>query len=91
MGPPRRKSTTRNQSSKSSSFSSSYLSSLYKSCNLNQIQKLIFNPSYSWVAALVLLAVEVVINIFVIHNVKYTEIDWVAYMQASYDWSILKI
>ena len=28
-----------------------------------------------------LLAAEVVVNAVVIHRVKYTEIDWVAYMQ----------
>ena len=78
MPPPRRKSTTRSQSSKSSP---SYLSSFLKHCNYSLLHKLIFSPSHAWVAALALLAAELVINILVIHNVKYTEIDWVAYMQ----------
>ena len=28
-----------------------------------------------------LLLLEVIVNIVVIHRVKYTEIDWIAYMQ----------
>ena len=79
MPPPRRKSTTRSHSSKSSS--SSYFSSLLKSLNFTLVHKLIFSPSYGWVAAISLIVIEFFINIFVIHNVKYTEIDWIAYMQ----------
>ncbi|KAK3858666.1 hypothetical protein Pcinc_035172 [Petrolisthes cinctipes] len=45
------------------------------------IQDLIVNPKYFWVAAVVFLVAEVFVNIFIIHRVKYTEIDWVAYMQ----------
>ena len=45
------------------------------------IQNLIFSPSNSWIAAVCLMILELFINIFVIHRVKYTEIDWVAYMQ----------
>ncbi len=33
-------------------------------------------------AAYGLLLLEVLVNIVVIHRVKYTEIDWIAYMQA---------
>ena len=80
MGPPRRKSHKAGPSHKSSS-SPSYLSSFLKTCNWATISKLIFSPSYSWVAAICLLAAEFVLNIVVIHRVKYTEIDWVAYMQ----------
>ncbi len=34
------------------------------------------------IAAYGLLLLEVLVNIVVIHRVKYTEIDWIAYMQA---------
>ena len=40
-----------------------------------------FSPSHCWVVALLLLAVEAVLNLLVIHSVRYTEIDWRAYMQ----------
>lgn len=65
--------------------------------SMNNIRKLIFNPNYTWVAAVVLLAAEILLNIVIIHRVKYTEIDWVAYMQevegvlnGTYDYSKLK-
>ena len=80
MGPPRRKSHKAGPSHKSSS-SPSYLSSILKNCNWSTISKLIFSPSYSWVAAICLLVAEFVLTIVVIHRVKYTEIDWLAYMQ----------
>ena len=93
MAPPRRKSLKTGPSQKSSS----YLSSLLKSCNMSTVSKLIFSPSYSWVAAVFLLVAELVINIVVIHHVKYTEIDWLAYMQevegvvnGTYDYSSLR-
>ena len=98
MGPPRRKSHKAGPSHKSSS-APSYLSSVLKTCNCSwaTVSKLIFSPSYSWVAALCLLAAEFVLNIVVIHRVKYTEIDWVAYMQevegvsnGTYDYSQLR-
>ena len=96
MGPPRRKSHKAGPSHKSS-CSPSYLSSLLKTCNWASVSKLIFSPSYSWVAAICLLVAEFVLNIVVIHRVKYTEIDWVAYMQevegvsnGTYDYSQLR-
>ena len=82
MPPPRRKSKTRGPPVRKST-SSSYLSSLLKTLNYTFVHKLIFSPSYSWVAAICLLVIEFFINIFVIQNVKYTEIDWVAYMQVN--------
>ncbi|XP_069111031.1 dol-P-Man:Man(5)GlcNAc(2)-PP-Dol alpha-1,3-mannosyltransferase-like [Argopecten irradians] len=59
--------------------------------------KFIFDPGHSLLAMICLLAAEVVINLFVIQRIKYTEIDWVAYMQevggvvnGSYDYMTLK-
>lgn len=43
--------------------------------------KYAFDPSHSLLMMMSLLAVEVAINLFVIQRIKYTEIDWVAYMQ----------
>lgn len=88
MPPPRRKSKTRGPPARKSS-SSTYLSSLLKTLNYTFLHKLIFSPSYSWVAAIGLLVIEFFINIFVIQNVKYTEIDWVAYMQVKVVQTIL--
>ena len=93
MGPPRRKSQKAGPSQKSPS----YLSSLLKNCNMTVVSKMIFSPSHSWMVAICLLVVEAILNIVVIHHVKYTEIDWVAYMQevegvvnGTYDYSSLR-
>ena len=80
MPPPRRKSKTRGPPVRKAS-SASYVSSLLKTLNYTFVHKLIFSPSHSWVAAICLIVIEFFINIFVIQTVKYTEIDWVAYMQ----------
>lgn len=55
-------------------FQSNYLTVKFvKSC--------IFDPAQlSWISFLIIFA-ELFLNIFIVHNVKYTEIDWVAYMQ----------
>ena len=58
---------------------------------------LVFDPEFSAWAAFALLALECVINVFVVLRVPYTEIDWVAYMQevegvrnGTYDYALLK-
>lgn len=43
--------------------------------------KLVFDPTYLNVTCYLLLIVEVLLNVFIIEKVKYTEIDWIAYMQ----------
>ncbi|KAK8736680.1 hypothetical protein OTU49_004592 [Cherax quadricarinatus] len=45
------------------------------------IVSLIVDPKYFWLSAIVFLLAEIVVNILIIQRVKYTEIDWVAYMQ----------
>ncbi|XP_076807503.1 dol-P-Man:Man(5)GlcNAc(2)-PP-Dol alpha-1,3-mannosyltransferase-like [Clavelina lepadiformis] len=45
------------------------------------VLKLFFDPSYTWLLGLLLCNVEIFINLFVINKVKYTEVDWLAYMQ----------
>ncbi|XP_063234567.1 lethal(2)neighbour of Tid protein [Bacillus rossius redtenbacheri] len=42
---------------------------------------LIFDPNRLPLVSLCLILVEIVLNVLVIHRVKYTEIDWMAYMQ----------
>lgn len=45
------------------------------------ITKLIFNPHYIGPTCFLLLIFELILNVYIIENVKYTEIDWIAYMQ----------
>ncbi|XP_078373339.1 dol-P-Man:Man(5)GlcNAc(2)-PP-Dol alpha-1,3-mannosyltransferase-like [Oculina patagonica] len=60
-------------------------------------KRLLFDPSMTWIVALGLLLAEVVVNILVIWKIKYTEIDWEAYMEevegvinGTYDYTNLK-
>ena len=48
----------------------------------SNLHDFLLNPQRScWILAVVLMVAEVLVNLVVIHKVKYTEIDWVAYMQ----------
>ena len=67
--------------------------------SLDTVSGLVFDPSLSWVVAIGLILVEVLLNVIIIEKVKYTEIDWVAYMQevegvigknGTYDYALLK-
>lgn len=49
--------------------------------NMTSLKKLIFDPSYLYVTYWGLILFELILNIFIIQRVKYTEIDWIAYMQ----------
>lgn len=58
---------------------------------------LLVDPKKVLVVAVLLFLAEIVVNILVIKNVKYTEIDWIAYMQevegvvnGTFDYSQLK-
>lgn len=45
------------------------------------VKSVIFDPAQlEWISYLILFA-ELVLNIFIVLRVNYTEIDWVAYMQ----------
>ena len=63
---------------------------------MSNAKRLLCNPGNCWLAAIILLAAELVLNTVivlgkcakckvniqvVIQSVKYTEIDWIAYMQ----------
>lgn len=55
-------------------FCSKYLTVAYGS-------KLIFDPSQLGVVSWIILLAELVLNVLVVQRVRYTEIDWIAYMQ----------
>ncbi|PIK58852.1 dolichyl-P-Man:Man(5)GlcNAc(2)-PP-dolichyl mannosyltransferase [Apostichopus japonicus] len=62
-----------------------------------KIQDLVFDPEYLWIIACLLFIGEIIINVFIINRVKYTEIDWEAYMSevegvvnGTYDYLLLK-
>lgn len=48
---------------------------------IDYCKKLIFDPQYVSLTCWLLLIFEVFLNAFIIERVKYTEIDWRAYMQ----------
>ncbi|XP_050690954.1 lethal(2)neighbour of tid protein-like isoform X2 [Eriocheir sinensis] len=50
-------------------------------CSLEFLVKVATHPSYFGPVSVLFLLAEVVFNVLIIHNIKYTEIDWVAYMQ----------
>lgn len=52
-----------------------------KYCNLNYVKSLIFDPVRLPVVSLAILLVELILNVFIVRRIKYTEIDWIAYMQ----------
>lgn len=61
---------------------SSYFSKIWKQyANINYVKSLIFDPAQLGVVSILILAAECVLNLLVVQRVKYTEIDWVAYMQ----------
>lgn len=45
------------------------------------LKSLIFDPARLSLLTFPILLAELAINLFIIHKVKYTEIDWIAYMQ----------
>lgn len=62
-----------------------------------QGNKLLFDCDFLPFSAIFILCLEVFLNMFIIHKVRYTEIDWKAYMQevqgvinGTYDYSDLK-
>ncbi|XP_044763033.1 lethal(2)neighbour of Tid protein [Coccinella septempunctata] len=76
MAPTKNKTTS---SPKTAALSWESLRSKY--LNKNFVKELIYNPRYLLPTCTLLFFFEVVLNIFIIENVRYTEIDWVAYMQ----------
>lgn len=56
-------------------------SKLKKLATVDEIKKYIIDPHYVTPVCIILFLVEAVLNVIVIEKVKYTEIDWIAYMQ----------
>lgn len=61
------------------------------------MRRFIFDPTKLLPALCLLFLTEIIINVYVIQRVKYTEIDWKAYMQevegplnGTFNYSLLK-
>lgn len=50
-------------------------------CNWHFIGDLLLEPAKLPIVSIGILLVELVLNVIVVQRVKYTEIDWIAYMQ----------
>lgn len=68
-----------------------------KYVNVNYAKSLVFDPAKLGIVSVCIILAELVLNVFVIRNVRYTEIDWIAYMQecegflnGTTDYSLLK-
>uniref|UniRef100_A0A1A9W9P5 dolichyl-P-Man:Man5GlcNAc2-PP-dolichol alpha-1,3-mannosyltransferase n=1 Tax=Glossina brevipalpis TaxID=37001 RepID=A0A1A9W9P5_9MUSC len=67
---------------KHSSNSESFILQFYRQfINFEYVKFLIFDPASSAIITIFILLVELVLNVFVVEQVPYTEIDWKAYMQ----------
>ena len=44
------------------------------------LQDLVFSPKFSWLVCVALIATEILVSFIIIRYVRYTEIDWIAYM-----------
>lgn len=74
-----------------------YFDLIKKYGNINFVMSLLTDPKKLALITGVFVIVELILNILVIHHVKYTEIDWKAYMQevegflnGTYDYSKLR-
>lgn len=56
------------------SFQKAYL-------NIDYGKSLLFDPAKIPIVSVGILLIELILNVFVVQHVKYTEIDWIAYMQ----------
>ena len=64
------------------SFAIAAVRSLVDFLRPGNLKEFLLDPGrISPMLAVLILAAEVIVNFVVIHKVKYTEIDWVAYMQ----------
>lgn len=92
--PPRRENRSH---LKTSTNNPKFLSYVRKLTKWSEIKTLATDPRHLYLPAILFLIVEVFLNIFIIERVKYTEIDWRAYMQevegflnGTRDYSMLK-
>lgn len=75
------KSTKTSTVSKGSSFFANILNFYKKYVTISFGKSLLFDPSKLGIVSVAILFAELILNIFVVQNVRYTEIDWIAYMQ----------
>uniref|UniRef100_V5GLL3 dolichyl-P-Man:Man5GlcNAc2-PP-dolichol alpha-1,3-mannosyltransferase n=1 Tax=Anoplophora glabripennis TaxID=217634 RepID=V5GLL3_ANOGL len=75
MAPPKNK---RPQSGTKSPGRAVYLKKYF---TVEFLKKLLFDPHYLTPVCILLIVFEMILNVFIIERVKYTEIDWNAYMQ----------
>lgn len=54
---------------------------LKKYINIKYAKSLLLDPAKLPVVSVGILLLELVLNVFVVQRVNYTEIDWIAYMQ----------
>lgn len=66
--------STKDQSNKLTQFYSKYI-------NFNYGKSLLFDVSQLQIVSIGILIVELILNVLVVQNTRYTEIDWKAYMQ----------
>lgn len=59
---------------KSKQFYKNYL-------NIKYGKSLLFDPTKLHIVSIGILVIELILNIIVVQRVRYTEIDWIAYMQ----------
>lgn len=76
MAPSKNKlsSNTLGKNNKKAGFVEKYL-------NYNYLKSAIFDPHSLLLVCVLIFIFEIVLNVFIIENVSYTEIDWKAYMQ----------
>lgn len=48
---------------------------------IEHLKKIVYDPHHILPVCILLFLFEIVLNIFIIEKVSYTEIDWKAYMQ----------
>lgn len=52
-----------------------------KYLTIKYAKQLLFDPSKLGIVTWFILVAELILNVFVVQRVRYTEIDWIAYMQ----------
>lgn len=50
-------------------------------CTISYAHSLIFDPSKLSIVSIAIIIGELILNVLIVERVKYTEIDWIAYMQ----------
>lgn len=54
---------------------------LNKYCTTAYVKSLIIEPAKLPIVSCAIIICELILNIFIVQRVRYTEIDWIAYMQ----------